>query len=445
MLTANSECFSHEIPNLLRLLLPKSDDPDWLPLEWNWQSFARACDHHHVAALAFCRLTAIQRKTIPPGLSAYLRQRFYETSANNYRLAKELVCITDLLQEHHIPALAYKGPAVAMIAYGDLALRQYQDIDLLIRSKDVGNAVGLLTRRGFETEPFSCQPDNAKQVSRNHLIELAAPHKSYYIDLHWNLAQNRAKAFCPDVDDIWDRTEAIQLPHGRVSTLCREDLFLALCFHGTKHRWCRLKWLIDIVEMLRSADSMDWDRIEKTTVKRPLARVALSLAVQLATGLLDTPVPAAVPGLLHVTERTRSVYFALRDEIFARGYTTVDAEKDLPRLERSVVAWLSYLYRHYPRFWFVHALVRIYPQDRVFVSLPEKLDFLYHSVRPFRLTAKYGMRLARRLLGLRLPRTGASRALFLGLAASRGTDRNPLQLSTVSYKASSESRPEMRD
>jgi hypothetical protein len=58
--------------------------------------------------------------------------------------------------------------------------------------------------------------------------------------------------------------------------------------------------------MLRSADGMDWDRIEKTTMRRPLARVAVSLAVLLAHDLLDAPVPTAVPGVMHVTERTRT-------------------------------------------------------------------------------------------------------------------------------------------
>jgi hypothetical protein len=84
--------------------------------------------------------------------------------------------------------------------------------------------------------------------------------------------------------------------------------------------------------------------------------------------------------------------------MFARGYTTEDFQKDLPRLEGSIVAWLNYLYRRYTKPWFVNAVVRIYPQDRAFVSLPEKLDFLYHLVRPLRLTAKYSMRFARRLL-----------------------------------------------
>jgi Uncharacterised nucleotidyltransferase len=387
---------SATIPTFLRLLRDNSDEADWLTSDCDWQAFAKACDHHHLAALAFCRVKAM-RTPIPPGPLEYLRRRFYEISARNYQLAKEVVDITELFQAHRIPVLAYKGPVVAMAVYGDLTLRQYQDIDLLIHSEHLGKAVRLLTHCGFESAPFSCQPESARQVSRNQEIELLAPQKSYFVDLHWRLAQGRAQAFCPDMEEIWDRAEAMQLPHGRVFAPCREDLFLALCFHGTKHRWARLKWLFDIAEMLRKADNMDWDRIEKTTMRRPLARAALSLAVLLAHDLLDAPLPAAVSRIMHFSERTRTVYSALCEEILTRGYTTTDFEKDLPRLEGSIAAWSSYLYRQYPRSWFVRAVVRVYPQDRAFLPLPEKLDFLYHLVRPLRLVAKHSMRLARKL------------------------------------------------
>src|SRR5258706_13834571 len=115
MAAAHAERFSHEDVRVLRLLRGKGDDLDWLPTEWDWGAFAKTCDRHHLAALVFCRLKA-SRKAVPLGLFEFLRRRFYEISTNNYSLAKELVGITELFQEHRIPVLAYKGPVVAMVA-----------------------------------------------------------------------------------------------------------------------------------------------------------------------------------------------------------------------------------------------------------------------------------------------------------------------------------------
>jgi hypothetical protein len=344
----------------------------------------------------FCQLKDIGNAA-PAGLLDYLRSRFFEISTRNYRLAKEAVDLTLFLQERGIPALAYKGPVVALAAYGDLALRQYQDIDLVIRRRDLLEAVDLLVRRGFKMAPDSCRPDNPKEISRSHEITLAAPDKSYFVDLHWRLAPKQPRAFCPDIGKMWERIETIQLPHGSVSTFCREDLFVALCCHGTGHQWGRLKWLLDIAEILRSPTSLDWGRVETVTFERPLARASIGLAILLAHDLLNAPMPATLPTALAATKRTRSVASAIRTEIFTRGRTTgLDHHHaTLPHLGGSIWAWIDYLWVRYPRWFFEHAVVRIHPKDRAFVSLPQQLDFLYYIMRPIRLVGKHSTRLAR--------------------------------------------------
>jgi hypothetical protein len=42
----------------------------------------------------------------------------------------------------------FKGPALAVQAYGDLSLRQYDDLDLLIHEADVPRAYQLLIANG---------------------------------------------------------------------------------------------------------------------------------------------------------------------------------------------------------------------------------------------------------------------------------------------------------
>lgn len=95
-----------------------------------------------------------------------------------------------------------------------------------------------------------------------HEITLAAPDASYAVDLHWQLAPLYARVFGPDVRALWLRAANLHLPFGDVPVLCREDLFLALCQHGTRHRWWQLKWLFDVAELLRNAETMDWSGID---------------------------------------------------------------------------------------------------------------------------------------------------------------------------------------
>ncbi len=386
----------HQIPALLRCLRKESDGVEWRCGEADWQPFAQACEYHQVTPFVFCHLKDIANAA-PVGLLEYLRQRYFEISARNYHLAKETVALTLLLEERDIPSVMFKGPAVAMVAYGDIALRQFQDIDLVIRRRDLRHTWDLLIGRGFTVAPESCGPDNPKKVSRSHEVTLCAPDKSYFIDIHWRLASEQEGAFCPDVENMWERVETIGLPQGSVSTFCREDLFVALCCHGTKHCWGRLKWLLDVAEILRSPVTFNWDRVETITFARPLARASIGLALSLAHDLLNAPMPVTLPTALAVTPRTRSVAAAIRTEIFTQG-RTIGLDRHhatLPRLGKSIPAWIDYLWARYPKWFFEHAVLRVDPKDRALVSLPQQLGFLYHIVRPIRLVGKHSKRVAR--------------------------------------------------
>jgi hypothetical protein len=396
MPTGNVVQMEDQIPTLLRCLGRNTDPLYWPSGETDWQPFAKACEYHQVTPFVFCQLKCLARD-VPAGLLAHLRQRYFEISARNYHLAKQAVEIASDLGDHGIAAIAFKGPATAIVAYGNIALRQYQDIDLIIGASDLPKAVDLLIRHGFQLAPESCRPDQPKEISRTHEVTLAAPDKSYFVDLHWRLATEREGAFCPNLESILDRVDPIDLPSGKILALGREDQFVALSCHGTKHRWARLKWLLDIAEILQRPEGLDWNRVERITFGRPLARAATRLAILLAHQLLNAPMPAALPRTLEITARTRSVASAIQVEIFARGHTNgLDhLHSTLPHLEGSIRAWMAYLWARYPKWFFEHAVLRIDSKDRALLSLPRPLAFLYHIIRPIRLVAKHSTRVTR--------------------------------------------------
>ena len=358
---------------------------------WDWERFAEACDHHQVAPLVYCRLNPLPAGAVPPGLLAHLRSRFYRMSSKSYVLANHLVAWTGRLEAEGIPVLVYKGPAVALEAYGDLALREFEDLDLLIHPEDVERARHVFALAGLKILPAPGYEPNFRRVRREHHHDaFVAPDESHYVELHWQLGGNLWRSFGPDVARLWERTESLQLPRGRVPTMCREDLFLALCFHGAKHRWWCLKWLLDVAEMLRKAESWDWGRIEEMLVDRPRARASASLGVLLAQELLGVEAPAAAERVLPVSEKVRAVGDAIRAEILTRGHCEDDPHRTLLGLEDRV--WARVRYRC--RLW-LRVYVRVNARDRAALQLPRWLGFLYGLVRPVRLIIKYGGRLLR--------------------------------------------------
>jgi hypothetical protein len=289
-----------EIPRILRLLQQQTPgDPDWPPqADWDWRNFAAACETHQLTPYIFWKLQKLAAGIAPPGLLEHLRARFYEISAHNFLLATRLLELTSKFQNEGIPVLAYKGPALALAIYENMTLRQSSDLDLLVRPEHLVQAVALLKRLGFQSEPmlsfpqvipYRCNPANRRHVAISEEIPFRAPDSTYYVDLHWQLGYSDWRAFSPDVRKMWERAGSQQLLHGAVSTFSREDLFLALCYHGTKHRWESLKWLLDVAELLRAA-SLDWSLVEPMIMNSRRAASTVSLTLLLARDLLGVSV-----------------------------------------------------------------------------------------------------------------------------------------------------------
>jgi len=394
---------------LLRLLVQREGgDPRWPPAAASdWKNFAEICDNHQLAPLVYSRLQQFTASSIPSELVEYLRIRFRESCAYNYRLASKLVSLTSTLEREGVSVLAFKGPSLAMTLYGGFSLRQCLDLDLIVRTEQVVKAADLMRSCGYEPtptparpqlSPYLCRPEKSRHIDRGKEIQYLSPDGDFYVDLHWQFADRFWRPFTPDVEEIWERAVRQELPQGNILTLCREDLFLALCAHGTRHRWWCLKWLLDVAEILRTPDALDWSRIEEMTRIRPGNGAAASVGVSLAHDLLEVPVPAEAARLLPTTDRSRAVASAIRQELLSRGFSSGDEHSTLVALEGRPVARIKYraarIFR-YPESLFRQIVAEIGPEDRGLVRLPRRLEFLYHFIRPARLILTHSLRAAR--------------------------------------------------
>jgi hypothetical protein len=363
--------------------------------EEDWESFLEACDYHRVSPIVFHRFQSLGDHIVPARVLEELRARFYRISAYNHRLAMLLVQLVARFEQQQIPCLALKGPAVALAAYGDLSLRQYEDIDVMVRIEDVSKAVEMMVGCGFQ--PILDHGQRYKDVEQFHEVTFAAQDNSYNVDLHWQLAPPYARVFGPHPSTLWCRAVKLRLPLGDVQVLCREDLFLALCQHGTRHRWWQLKWLFDIAELLRSSESMDWSRIQVFMKMGPMAGAAASLAALLARELLGVQLPAPIEKILEPAERTRVVGGAIRDEFLSRGQTNGSAHDTLLGLEQRPLVRAKYMAIEAVQYPVRAILFTITAKDREFVRLPDKLRLLYYFIRPLRLMIQHGRGAARRI------------------------------------------------
>ena len=252
-----------------------------------WESFPELARHHGVAALAFRALK--EETTLPEPVKARLCAFAKKTAVANLRFIHELLTLNELCRDQHLALMPYKGPALSTIIYGDPAVRDTSDLDFLIQPKDLARLTQLLRARGYVPEQRIATHPDSDYLSKVSECEFAHPEAGIRIDVHWNIAPGHL-GMTVDPDWFWERTSQVSLNGVTMPAMRAEKLVLALCIHGAKHAWERLKWICDLGNLLRANPRLDWSEISNAANQSGAER-ALGLGLRMAYHLFAAPLP----------------------------------------------------------------------------------------------------------------------------------------------------------
>ncbi len=317
--------------------------------------------------------------------SAELNQASRGTALRNLHLAGELVSLLELFEANGVPAVPLKGPVLAVVLYGDIALRECRDLDILVGRPDAGRAKELLLSRGYRVESLLEPRSDTMLLGSGYHYPLYRD-DGLAVELHWALAP-REFPYPLDADEVWTRLRPVPLGGRVVYTLGPEDLLLFLCAHGAKHCWWRPQWIRDVAELIGREGALDWGTIARRARARGAERMLL-LGLWLAYDLLDAPVPES----LVARARAEPTVRALADDVRARLAATYQVPLE-PLRGHLFHLRVRERWRDRARYaWYV--VTTPSTSDWRLVRLPASLHFLYYLVRPLRLAVKYAGRLA---------------------------------------------------
>jgi hypothetical protein len=256
----------------------------------NWQYLMQAAQAQGVTPLLYRSLQTNCLEAVPQTFLSQLRRHFHANALHNLFLASELRKIFRLFEAHGIPVIPFKGPTLATLAYGDLSLRQFGDLDILIHKKDLVRAQELLVSQGYQLK--LTEAEEAAFFHSHFHFNFVRTDGRAIVELHWALTGKH----WPFPFDF-ERLQACLIPvlcgGATICSLSPEDLLLFLCVHGSRHQWERLMWLCDIAELIRAHPQMEWQRLleqAKTTGSKRM----LLLSLFLANNLLGADLPDSV-------------------------------------------------------------------------------------------------------------------------------------------------------
>jgi hypothetical protein len=341
----------------------------------DWERVLAAAAHHSVTPL-LAQWVAARPELAPPEVRSRLRGTFDRNALRNVRLAQHLTELLDLLGERGLEAMPIKGPALAITAYGDLALREFSDLDILIRPGDFDAARAALLEAGLEPLHQVSRAGELTLRDTDHHLVLADRSAGVVVELHWSL-ENRAPGRTLDESWSWKHVRTVLLLGRELPTLSWSALLVYLCTHGSKHGWERLGWIRDVAGVLQVAPRHELaEALELAAVAGTVRRV--ELGVTLAHELLGAPLPE---GMLPATGGGSG---RLVKEVRARLF---DAE-ELGELQH-----MSFQYRSRDNgadragyLWQLVAAPHLADVDAL--HLPPSLGRLYHVTRPVRLLSR---------------------------------------------------------
>jgi hypothetical protein len=280
LLAACSAIPRDEKENRLRLLLRQ-------PIRW--KSVFDLAERHGIQPLLYQALLGFQ-EAVPPAEWLALKQSFQTNLHKSLLLSRELIGMVDRLTALGIEAMPYKGPAVAEILYGDIALRQSGDIDLLIRPQDLPRIRDAVRELGYTPHLHLSDAEERAYLQSGYEYAFDGAAGPNLLELQWAI-QPRFYAVDFDMDGLFQRAVTVPVAGQPMRSPSLADLFLILSVHAAKHVWGRLVWLCDIAQLM-TLPSLRWDWVGSQARELGVVRI-LRVTMLAANRLLGAPIPSA--------------------------------------------------------------------------------------------------------------------------------------------------------
>jgi hypothetical protein len=352
----------------------------------SWDSAIEIAKRHAVLPLVHRYLGLECSSAMPAKAMSKIRIQSQLIALYNRHLTTELVRLTGLLKTANIAAIAFKGPVLAAMAYGSIDLRQFVDLDILVRQTDLPRIAEILTAEKY-LSPHTRREGLATGYFQEYEDAFFAAGRLGAIDVHWKIIP-RSFRFAPDEEFFWRRAQAVELEFGTVTAIAPEDLLLFICVHAAKHGWVQLGSICDVAETIRARPAIDLMAILDEATTLGSRRIFLT-GIYLAHELVGAPIPEDIVAIARNDHAVRALARRIAIQLFdeaSRRDVQIDPWMVPLRSIEGPRARINYMVRR---------MLAPTMGDYELIPLPRLLFPLYWAIRPFRMAVQYGPRLIR--------------------------------------------------
>lgn len=342
----------------------------------NWDNFISLSYSHGVFPLVYKILKKYDEK-IPLDKLSFMKQTYMDIVKQNMLMTSELIKISKLLEENDIKSIAFKGPVLSMLAYGDVISRQYVDLDILVEKNQLIQVVELLIENNYiNILPLQII---SNEICLNTIKDFTLQNKisKINIEIHWNLFESKYDLAFKRLDI--PSISTILINQNSIQTIPNETLLVYLCFHGSKHAWERIEWISDIDKFIRN-NELYFSKIDEF-----LKDNSFLLGLYLSYILFDTPLEEKYLNKIS-NEKIKNLSNKVFEIMLDKEYRENEAYRN-----KKILYFQIALYNNFSKKikYYLKIFFNISEEDCQTFQLKNQYKFLYIFLRPFRLFRKY--------------------------------------------------------
>jgi len=344
----------------------------------DWDKFQKLAVRHKVIQLIYVTLNKKYRAYVPDNSHDEIKKVFLLNCAHNLYFTAVFHKIIDYFNENNMTCVPLKGPVISEQLYGDISLRVFSDLDILVPEENAFQAFNLLITKGFTPElNLNKKQFEAYMNSEDHMI-LTLGKKKLIVELHWELSDRYlSKPFT--FEQIKHQLCEYNFNGKKILTFSREDLLVYLCLHGSKHIWENFELIFLIATLLKS--DLDWEKI-LLLARTTRCYKKLLLGASLCSRFFNCALPDKIRSLIADSPEIKKL------DQYVTLLLLAPIENHLWDISKS--KFTRYQFASLDRFqdkirYFFFMVLFPTNNDWTAAAIPGKYSFLYYFTRPVRL------------------------------------------------------------
>jgi Uncharacterised nucleotidyltransferase len=260
----------------------------------DWPALLALAEEHGVMGLLANRLLNCSSDFVPLETRKKLKEWGRAQLVFTLSMTAELFRLLELFAAGGVDALVVKGPVLSMRAYGDFGMRQYIDLDLLVRHEKIHRASELMIAAGYQSAvPLGAI--SAGKIPGEYLF--LRPDAKLLMELHTGPTFRYYPRPMP-VEKLFQRKDCVVLNAHAVPALSMEDELVMVCIHAAKHFWERLMWIADVAAISFRQTGLDWERATEAAREVGAERM-LHVGLRLAKDVFAAPIPPRITAVAY--------------------------------------------------------------------------------------------------------------------------------------------------